>query len=66
VYATQFHPELDHVENRRRFARYFDMYSHVLGEQRAQEMMDEFAPSPHANSLLSRYVQKLRDGALER
>jgi GMP synthase (glutamine-hydrolysing) len=66
VYATQFHPELDHIANRARFERYYDMYKHVFGEQRAREMKDEFVPSPHANSLLVKYVGALHRGDLSK
>jgi len=55
VYATQFHPELTGEDNRLRFSRYFDEYSEVFGHDRAQEMLDEFQPSPHASGLLRRF-----------
>ncbi len=55
VYATQFHPELTCEDNKHRFSRYFAEYSEVFGHRRAQEMLDEFQPSPHASGLLRRY-----------
>ncbi|MEZ4316526.1 MAG: type 1 glutamine amidotransferase [Myxococcota bacterium] len=59
VYATQFHPELTHHANRERFARYLDDYSAVFGEERAQRMLEEFTPSPHADALLRRFREAL-------
>ena len=55
VYATQFHPELTHDENRLRFNRYFAEYSEAFGAERAKTMLDEFQPSPHASDLLRKF-----------
>jgi GMP synthase (glutamine-hydrolysing) len=55
VYATQFHPELTAEDNRHRFSRYLTEYSEAFGTDRAQAMLDEFQPSPHASGLLRRY-----------
>jgi len=52
VYATQFHPELSYLGNRLRFERYLDDYSQVFGSERAARMLEEFTPSPHADTLL--------------
>lgn len=61
VYATQFHPELTGDDNKFRFSRYFDEYSEVFGHDRAQEMLDEFKPSPHASGLLRRFRELVED-----
>lgn len=57
VYATQFHPELTYTENRKRFGRYFDMYSKAFGRSEAESMMDAFKPSPEANALLRTFTE---------
>lgn len=59
VYATQFHPELTFLDNRQRFERYFKEYSSVFGKSRANQMLDEFQPSPHADDLLVRFKELL-------
>jgi len=64
VYATQFHPELTRDSNRARFKRYLSDYQHVFGRNKAQEMLDEFMPSPHASGLLGTFADALRSGAL--
>lgn len=56
IYATQFHPELTHEDNRGRFARYFDDYSRVFGKSEAQDLLDSFRPSPDADRLLARFL----------
>ena len=60
VYATQFHPELTYTENRKRFGRYFDMYSKAFGKSEAESMMDAFIPSPEANGLLQAFTEIIR------
>jgi len=55
VYAAQFHPELTGEDNKLRFSRYFEEYREAFGRDRAQQMLDEFQPSPHASSLLGRF-----------
>lgn len=59
VYATQFHPELTASANRARFARYLDDYRGVFGTERADQMLDEFVESPHADGLLARFKDLL-------
>ena len=53
VYATQFHPELTYLDNRKRFARYMSIYGALFGEEEAQKRMDSHQPSPEANGLLA-------------
>ena len=64
VYATQFHPELTGVSNRRRFERYLDHYGHVFGQDKARQMLDEYMPSPEASGLLRAFADALRGGRL--
>ncbi len=64
VYATQFHPELTQVTNRKRFERYLDHYGHVFGVAEAQRMLEAFLPSPEASSLLGRFADGLVTGEL--
>ncbi len=59
VYATQFHPELDWEDQRRRFLHYFDMYRGVFGPGEAQAMVDGFQPTPEACSLLLAFRRSL-------
>jgi GMP synthase (glutamine-hydrolysing) len=61
VYATQFHPELTADDNRLRFSRYLVEYREAFGTARAQAMLDEFQPSPHASGLLRRYRSLIED-----
>ena len=55
VWATQFHPELSGDENAERFARYFDIYKVVFGEEVARQKLQSMRPSPHSNSLLRHF-----------
>jgi GMP synthase (glutamine-hydrolysing) len=54
VYATQFHPELSHLENRERALRYLKAYdSGVVDPEKVEQM---FRPSQSASDLLPRFV----------
>lgn len=59
AWATQFHPELDKEANMTRYVRYLVNYAdRPMSEEEAwlaAEAMHE--PSPHANALLSRFVE---------
>jgi GMP synthase (glutamine-hydrolysing) len=59
TYATQFHPELTWENNRLRFQRYMPQYGRLFGEKEAQRKLDAHEPSPEANSLLSRFVDRI-------
>ena len=61
IYATQFHPELTHTDNRARFMRYFDMYQKAFGEDEAQAIADAFAASDDSNALLKRFYDSVAD-----
>lgn len=64
VFATQFHPELSHLQNRQRFERYLELYEGVFGRAQAHKMLDDFVPSPEASDLLRHFADLLRRGAL--
>lgn len=57
VYATQFHPELTEDDNRHRFLRYLAEYKVTLDHDELTTDDVPFAPSPHATSLLERFVE---------
>lgn len=57
VWATQFHPELTYRENQDRFRRYMPEYGKLFGAEAAQRQLDSHRPSPHANTLLRRFVE---------
>jgi GMP synthase (glutamine-hydrolysing) len=59
VWATQFHPELDHLANRHRYAHYLEAYSsHMSSEEKARSL-EAFRPSPEASGLLRRFLDLL-------
>lgn len=58
IYATQFHPELTHLDNRKRFQRYMPIYGKLFGEEEAKVRMASHRPSPHCNMLLQRFQEK--------
>lgn len=60
VYATQFHPELSHVENRERAERYFKVYAPELADPANLDAL--FRPSESASELLPRFVEMVRAG----
>jgi GMP synthase (glutamine-hydrolysing) len=60
VWATQFHPELSDRDNVRRFERYWEMYVHVFGLERATEIVNGHRPSPESNDLLARFGALVR------
>lgn len=55
VWATQFHPELSGDENAQRFARYFELYKHVFGEEVARQKLESMRPSEASNALLAHF-----------
>jgi GMP synthase (glutamine-hydrolysing) len=59
VWATQFHPELDEQANMTRYVRYLVNYAdRPMGEEEAWATARTMhRPSPHANALLSRFVE---------
>ncbi len=55
IYATQFHPELDHLENRERASVYLKVYDPELTKPESLQRL--FRPTPEASRLLSRFVE---------
>lgn len=56
VWGVQFHPELDHLANRMRYAHYLETYSqHMSAEERARSL-EAFRPSPDASGLLRAFL----------
>lgn len=56
VWATQFHPELDHVTNRQRFENYAAGYQAAMSDEELQASFDSYRPSPHTEQLLPRFL----------
>lgn len=64
IYATQFHPEMTWLDNRRRLERYMSKYGvGLFGPEEAQRRLDSHQPSPDANALLPRFVRLFVTGA---
>jgi len=59
VYGTQFHPELTWRDNRSRFERYMVQYGRLFGEAEAIRRLESHRPSPEANTLLGRFVERV-------
>lgn len=59
VYATQFHPELTWLDNRKRFERYMDIYGKLFGRQEAIERLESHRPGPEANTLIQSFVDRV-------
>ncbi|MGE0490006.1 MAG: type 1 glutamine amidotransferase [Vulcanimicrobiota bacterium] len=62
VYATQFHPEMDHLENTERAGGYLHVYDDV--QKTPERIAQAFRESPEAIKLIPRFVQLVRDRAL--
>jgi GMP synthase (glutamine-hydrolysing) len=60
IYATQFHPELTDMDNRKRFGRYMPIYGKLFGDEEAQRRMDSHRPSVEANLLLEKFQQLIQ------
>ena len=58
IYATQFHAELTWAENRARFLGYMDTYGKLFGREAARRKLNGHRPSPEANALLRRFVER--------
>ncbi|TNF32463.1 MAG: hypothetical protein EP329_10085 [Deltaproteobacteria bacterium] len=57
LWASQFHPELRHVDNIWRYEKYLEIYGkhHDADERRA--VIDAHRPSPEASTLIRRFVE---------
>jgi GMP synthase-like glutamine amidotransferase len=56
IWATQFHPELDHSTNRMRFENYIDSYQASMSREEIDRSLESYRPSPHAGDLLRRFL----------
>lgn len=63
VYATQFHPELTWLDNRRRFEHYMPTYGKLFGPEAARRQLDSHRPSPESNALLLRFAEMIAGSA---
>lgn len=62
VVATQFHPELDREANTLRYMRYLEYYQKKgVGAHEDDPVLAAMDESPHASSLLQRYVEQLME-----
>lgn len=59
VWGVQFHPELDHLANRRRYQHYLDMYSAHMTEDERARALERFQPTPHTSELLRAFLTLL-------
>lgn len=59
IWATQFHPELNVVENRARFIRYMDGYALTEDIDR-DRIFERFVASPHTAALIPRFLELIR------
>ncbi|MEM9598978.1 MAG: type 1 glutamine amidotransferase [Acidobacteriota bacterium] len=57
LWASQFHPELDHETNRGRYLRYLDGYAGHLTEEEKARSLERFRPSPATETLLHRFLR---------
>lgn len=55
IYATQFHPELDHLENQERAMGYLQVYD--IEMTRPEKLAQMFRPSDAASELLARFFR---------
>lgn len=56
IWATQFHPEMDGEENRRRFLRYLDGYAGHMTPRERDETLNGFQESPHTTKLIRAFL----------
>ena len=62
VYATQFHPEMSHLENTSRAGGYMHVYG---DDQKCPKRLSEaFTPSPHTEELIPRFLRLVAEGKL--
>ncbi len=55
IYATQFHPELDHLENQERAMGYLQVYDVEM--TRPEKLAQMFRPSEAASELIARFFR---------
>ena len=59
VWATQFHPELDHLTNRQRFDNYAAGYQTAMTDEELQASYDSYRPSPQTEQLLAVFLREV-------
>ncbi len=59
VWATQFHPELDHTTNRQRFDNYAAGYQAAMSEQELQASYDSYRESRETEQLLRVFLREV-------
>ena len=60
IWATQFHPELDHETNRERFFCYAKNYAAEMRD-RKEEVLARFSESPESSALLTGFLDLVFD-----
>ncbi len=58
IYATQFHPELDHLENQERAMGYLQVYDVEM--TRPEKLAEMFRPSDAASGLIAKFLQLVK------
>lgn len=59
VWATQFHPELDHTTNRQRFDNYAAGYQTAMTDAELQASYDSYRPSLETEQLLAVFLNEV-------
>jgi GMP synthase (glutamine-hydrolysing) len=57
IWATQFHPEMTHLENLRRFKRYLNEYAKTMSPDEMEQTLNRFQPAPHTANLIPRFME---------
>lgn len=57
IWATQFHPEVTHLENLGRFKRYVRLYARSMEPAALKETMDRFTPTPDTERLIPAFME---------
>ena len=61
IWATQFHPELTHEDNRRRLLRYAAAYGPGMDGDALEEALAGFVPSPETERLIGDFLHLVFD-----
>jgi GMP synthase (glutamine-hydrolysing) len=56
IWTTQFHPEMNDEENRRRFLRYLNGYAGHMSPEEREEALQRFRAGPEATQLIRRFL----------
>ena len=57
IWATQFHPELDVEENRKRFRQYVAGYATFMSDEEREQTLSKFRDSPETSALIRRFLE---------